>query len=979
MITPYHAKYFAYELTKRCASDNLEKLSSTLSNAQVDLNPHQIEAALFAFRSPLSKGAILADEVGLGKTIEAALVLSQKWAERKRKILLIVPSSLRKQWNAELQEKFFLPSIILETKSFNQYVKDGNLNPFDQEDVIVISSYHFARTKSSYIKQTKWDLVVIDEAHHLRNVYKTSNKIAREIKSALSEVPKVLLTATPLQNSLLELFGLVSVIDDHLFGDLKSFKAKYARVSREQDIYESEVGLVEPRQEMFTDLRNRLKPVCTRTLRRQVLEYIKYTKRIPLTQDYVPTPKEIELYNGMSEYLQRPRLFALPSSQRQLITLILRKLLASSSFAIASTLNSLVYKLKKLIEDAEKQIVAEETGIQGIEENYENYEELSDEWSDNEEEAEDSKDKKIVYTREDITLMKQEKADLEKFRDLAKKIWTNSKGEALLIAIKKGFEMTAELGAQKKAIIFTESTITQEYLLRLLSENGYKEKIVFFNGSNNDAKSKEIYQKWIAKHKDSDKITGSKTADLRAALVEYFKTEAEIMIATEAGAEGVNLQFCSLIVNYDLPWNPQRIEQRIGRCHRYGQKHDVVVINFVNRKNAADQRVYELLDQKFNLFKGVFGASDEVLGNIESGVDFEKRIAAIYQTCRSEGEINAAFDSLQEEMDENIKHSLRDTRQKLLENFDAEVHEKLKVNIRESQAYLDIYERWLWETARYYLNDDADFSDHEYSFMLKKNPFPTENIDAGPYRIGKNIEDAHIFRPGHPLAQKILNEVKKKQLDVSEVVFNYSKHPTIISVLKPLVGKSGVMKVSNYTVEALEAEDHVIVAALDQKGEPITDDVAKKLFSLVSASGTTESNISDSEIKKLDGLEQETINLITSRSAERNSEFFDNEVDKLDKWADDMKTALELDLKKLDIDIKTAKTLAKKNVNLDEKLKAQRSIKDMEKKRNEMRKKLYEAQDDVDTRKEQLIARVEAQLKQRTSLTPLFTISWKVM
>ena len=979
MITPYHAKYFAYELTKRCASDSLEKLSSTLSNAQVDLNPHQIEAALFAFRSPLSKGAILADEVGLGKTIEAALVISQKWAERKRKILLIVPSSLRKQWNAELQEKFFLPSIILETKSFNQYIKDGNLNPFDQEDVIVIGSYHFARTKSPYIKQTKWDLVVIDEAHHLRNVYKTSNKIAREIKSALSEVPKVLLTATPLQNSLLELFGLVSVIDDHLFGDLKSFKAKYARVSREQDIYESEVGLVEPRQEMFTDLRNRLKPVCTRTLRRQVLEYIKYTKRIPLTQDYVPTSQEIELYNGMSEYLQRPRLFALPFSQRQLITLILRKLLASSSFAIASTLNSLVYKLKKLIEDAEQQIVVQETGIQGIEENYENYEELSDEWSDNEEETEDSKGTKVVYTREDITLMKQEKADLEKFRDLAKKIWTNSKGEALLIAIKKGFEMTAELGAQKKALIFTESTITQEYLLRLLSENGYKEKIVLFNGSNNDAKSKEIYQKWLTKHKDSDKITGSKTADLRAALIEYFKTEAEIMIATEAGAEGVNLQFCSLIVNYDLPWNPQRIEQRIGRCHRYGQKHDVVVINFVNRKNAADQRVYELLDQKFNLFKGVFGASDEVLGSIESGVDFEKRIAAIYQTCRSEGEINTAFDSLQEEMDESIKHSLRDTRQKLLENFDAEVHEKLKVNIRESQAYLDIYERWLWETARYYLGDDADFSDHEYSFMLKRNPFPSENIDAGPYKIGKNIEDAHIFRPGHPLAQKILNEVKKKPLDVSEVVFYYSKHQTIISVLKPLVGKSGVMKASNYTVEALEAEDHVIVAALDQKGEPIADDVAKKLFSLVAESGAIEATVYDNDIKKLEGLEQETINLITSRSAERNSEFFDNEVDKLDKWADDMKTALELDLKKLDIDIKTAKTLAKKNVNLDEKLKAQRSIKDMEKKRNEMRKKLYEAQDDVDTRKEQLIARVEAQLKQRTSLAPLFTIRWKVM
>jgi len=129
-------------------------------------------------------------------------------------------------------------------------------------------------------------------------------------------------------------------------------------------------------------------------------------------------------------------------------------------------------------------------------------------------------------------------------------------------------------------------------------------------------------------------------------LVEYFRDEAVIMIATEAGAEGINLQFCSLVVNYDLPWNPQRIEQRIGRCHRYGQRHDVVVVNFLNRKNAADQRVYQLLSEKFKLFEGVFGASDEVLGNIESGVDFEKRIAQIYQQCRTEDEIQSAFDAL---------------------------------------------------------------------------------------------------------------------------------------------------------------------------------------------------------------------------------------------------------------------------------------------------------------------------------------------
>src|SRR5215469_8667507 len=166
-LTVYHAKYFAHELTKRSGSDSLEKFATALADAQVDLNPHQIEAALFAFRSPLSKGAILADEVGLGKTIEAGILLAEKWAERKRRLLVIVPSNLRKQWSQELADKFFLPSAILENRTFNEEIKRGNLNPFQQE-AIIICSYQFARTKEPYVQQTQWDLVVIDEAHRLR-------------------------------------------------------------------------------------------------------------------------------------------------------------------------------------------------------------------------------------------------------------------------------------------------------------------------------------------------------------------------------------------------------------------------------------------------------------------------------------------------------------------------------------------------------------------------------------------------------------------------------------------------------------------------------------------------------------------------------------------------------------------------------------------------------------------------------------------
>jgi hypothetical protein len=403
----------------------------------------------------------------------------------------------------------------------------------------------------------------------------------------------------------------------------------------------------------------------------------------------------------------------------------------------------------------------------------------------------------------------------------------------------------------------------------------------------------------------------------------------------------------------------------------------VVVINFVNRTNAADQRVYELLDQKFNLFKGVFGASDEVLGSIESGVDFEKRIARIYQSCRTTEEINMAFDKLQAEMEEPIKKSLLDTRQTLLENFDAEVHEKLKINKRESQAYLDTYERWLWEITRHYLGDNAEFSEHEYSFTLKNNPFPKENIDEGPYKIGKNVEDAHVYRPAHSLAQKIFHEVKNKKVVESEVVFDYSNNQTIISVLAPLVGKRGVLNVSLLSVEAFEAEDILIVSALDDNNESIEPEIAKKFFNL--SAKIDKATVTPDEKEKLELAEAEFVKGTLGRIAERNSEFFDDEIEKLDKWADDRKKALEIELRNLDIEIKTAKTNAKKVVFLVEKLKVQREIKEMEKKRNEMRRELYNAQDEVDLRKEELIGRVEAQLNQKSSLTPLFIVRWKII
>src|SRR5688572_16901394 len=426
MITDYHAKYYAYELTKRSPSDSLEKLTGAVASAQVDLNPHQVDAALFAFHSPLSKGALLADEVGLGKTIEAGLVISQRWAERKKRILIITPSNLRKQWQQEMSEKFFLPCTILETRNYNQMIKLAHFRPFEIEDSIVICSYQFARNKASDVASTPWDLVVIDEAHRLRNVYKPSNIIANTLKGALGHTHKLLLTATPLQNSLLELFGLVGFIDEHTFGDLQSFREQFLNWNQE---------------EVFDALKARLKPVCHRTLRRQLNAYVPYTNRFAIVEEFVPEESEDKLYSLVSDYLQRPNLQALPPGQRTLMTLVLRKLLASSTFAIAGALNTISERLKEKLQNQPAQQSLEEE----LEQDYEALDETAEEWSDDEPVE--------VLSEADRATLAAEVAELDRFAELATSIDHNAKGKALLKALRVAFAKARELGAAEKAII----------------------------------------------------------------------------------------------------------------------------------------------------------------------------------------------------------------------------------------------------------------------------------------------------------------------------------------------------------------------------------------------------------------------------------------------------------------------------------------------------------------------------------------------
>jgi ERCC4-related helicase len=949
LTTEYHAKLFAHELTRQRSVADSEKLAGALLDAQVDLNPHQVEAALFAFKSPLSKGAILADEVGLGKTIEAGLVLAQRWTEGKRRILVVTPANLRKQWSQELAEKFYLPSTILESGNYNKMKKDGARRPFEQK-TLVICSFQFAARNADELMVIPWDLVVIDEAHRLRNVYRPDNRIGKALKGALANSPKVLLTATPLQNSLMELYGLVSLVDDYAFGDAKSFRAQYARLANDSQ---------------FDELKDRLKPVCHRTLRRQVLEYIRYTNRIPITQEFVPTVQEQSLYDMVSDYLRRPSLQALPSSQRSLMTLIMRKLLASSTFAIAGALDSLARKLsRQLNQDKNLREKLEEE----ISEDYEEFEQTADEWEEDETEPE-------LLTEGDIANIEHEIADLQGFRDLAVSISENAKGQALLSALRAGFAKALALGGAEKTIIFTESRRTQEYLVRLLSVSGYEGKLVLFNGSNSDAQSKEIYNAWVERHKGTDRVSGSRTADIRAALVDYFRERASIMIATEAAAEGINLQFCSMVVNYDLPWNPQRIEQRIGRCHRYGQRYDVVVVNFLNKNNAADQRVYELLAEKFKLFSGVFGASDEVLGAIESGVEFEKRIVSIYQNCRSTEEIETEFERLRTEMDAHINATMEDTRRKLLENFDAEVHDRLRINMTQSKEYLDRYARMLWAVTKHELGKQAKFDDDYLTFVLSVCPVGID-VPIGSYFLSKLGIDGHRYRLGHPLAQHLIEAARGRKLDRGALVFDYSAWPQKAVAIEPLVGKAGTLVAHKLSIRGSDDQDHIILAAMTDDGTTIDPAAAKRLFELPVRKGATiEVHLPDA-IKVTVKTQRKSI---LDEMATRQSKWFDDEIDKLDNWAEDKRAGLKADLKELDEEIKALKKEVRQSGNLPDKLVVQRKARVMETKREEAWRAYDAAAKDIEVQKDGFLDQVEERLGQVVADEELFAVRFQVL
>ena len=940
MITKYHAKYYATVLSNQAIGGQIDSLSQSLLNAAVDINPHQIEAALFAFQSPLSKGVIFADEVGLGKTIEAGLVLCQYWAVGKRKIIVICPASIRKQWGYELTEKFGIENEVLDARNYRDYERRG-LDPLDQKKV-VICSYNFAARKKDEIKRHGFDFAIIDEAHKLRNVYKKKAKTAQAIKEALSDVKKLLLTATSFQNSLMELFGLTSVVDDNIFGDARSFRAEY--------VYD----------ENLSDLRQRLLPYYQRTLRRDVKEYINYTNRLPITQQFDATDLESKLYEDVSEFLRREDIYSVPKRQRMLTTMIIRKILASSTYALIGTLRTVKDRLEQMLNnEAVRQLTLADYMDEDEAELYE----------------EDDDDENLLEDEKiDLDKLREEIHTIEGFIETALKIQYDSKSEALLQALDQSFQMLPKTGAKQKALIFTESTRTQQYLKDYLNQHGYAGKIVTFNGSNNDPDSNAIYDAWLSENAYNGKASGIKAADKRVALVEHFRDEAEIMIATEAAAEGLNLQFCSLVVNYDLPWNPQRIEQRIGRCHRYGQKCDVVVVNFVNRRNYADVRVYNLLLDKFHLFDDVFGASDDVLGQADA-IDFEKRIWEIYQECRTEAEINAAFEKLQQDLQDQINEKMKDVREQVLEHFDIGVQERLKLAKSETGAFLNRYEHIFWELTKYILGRDAEFDDETHAFYLLR---PIAGCRTGKYELLSCVTDGIPYRLSHPLAQYVLQTALSLQTEDGAVTFRENDLALKVTLPDYLKNQSGYLVLSHLAVSAFDDEQYCLFTAFTKEGRFLTQEDCEKLF-LCGGAETVLREISPEVRRKLGVNSVQHTKSKLQQIDSRNLEYFRDEEERIFRWEKDLIESIERELDIVKRAIREQERLSRSAANMEEKLAITKKIDELERQKRKKRNELADREDEVSAQRRRMIEELDRRKVQKTATDDIFVIAWNVV
>lgn len=931
----FSAKYCVNALELKKAGSDVERLGTTLFNSKITLTPHQIQAALFAFKSPIHKGVILADEVGLGKTIEAGIVIAQTWFEKRGKVLIVAPAALMKQWQSELLEKFGLESLIVDRKLYNSKLRQGYANPIKNIDGnILIFSYQMCSALMEDIKACRFELAIIDEAHKLRNVHNEKSVTANNIKYALSRFKKVLLTATPIQNNLMDLYGMCSLIDEDIFGDKSVFRYNY----------------IKNYDENADELEYRLKSVLHRTLRNQVQPYIQFTNRLPKTFSFELTDTEKQVYERIRFLLNNSDedSYLIPPAQRHLLVLILCKLMGSSMHSIVYTLEKMRARLISLRDGNKSEDV------------------IYDEFDIDDEELEDEILAPEKESEIDIQKINAEIDNLSEIISMAGSVQDESKYSALLDALDYSFNHLKELGAEEKVLIFTESRRTQDYLYKELSDSGY-EGILLYNGSNTSEESKVIYDEWMNKHPDAQKV--SKAINMRAAILEKFKESGKILIATEAGAEGLNLQFCSLVINYDLPWNPQRVEQRIGRCHRFGQKFDVVVINFISKSNVVEQRIYELLNNKFRLFEEILGSSDSVLGSLEDGKDIEKAIVEIYSNCRTSEEINKAFDELQEQYKDDISESMKKTREELLDNFEEDIQQYFTDVMNATQISITNIERLLWHLLKALWIKDITLLD-DFAFRRGRVEYCLASRNKSELREDFNLTST--------LGRQLVEQAEQISINEGHVDFDITNYPFKLTKISELKGKSGYIVLKKIRIESFENEEYLVFNGILDDGTRVPSDVCELLFRL----DTVEYDkiVENAElIKTLNADAEVNAQSILNESQMRNNQYLAEEVEKINAWADDKIQSVQLEVENMRMQRKDLQQQSDIASNMQEKEKIEEEIVRLSKKIKQSWMSLAMAEEEVEEERKNMIAAIKKENEKQSYIDTVFTISFQII
>ena len=915
---PIQRRLLAEELTRLRRADEQLRYAASQRRGRIDPNPHQIDAVVFALRRIPEGGCILADEVGLGKTIEAGLVIAQLLAEGKRRVLLIVPKPLLGQWQNQLFDLFAIEA------------REGRADPtaLAGPGVFVIGRELAGGDKGSSLLRTAepFDLCVIDEAHELfAGIYKRFDRqgdydedsdearMAHRVRSVLRarRTPVLLLTATPIQNSLTELWGLVQYVEPtgSLLGKLPTFRELFC---------DGDDRKLVPGQ--AHELKRRIGTVVQRTLRRQAQEFLDkpFVDRRARLFEYAMSDEERQLYEDVTAYLLEPELCAFRGNHRRLLLIGFHRRMASSLPALASSLENVAARLRDQLQRAKEAPPQDQTVFAFAAD-------LEDE--DLAEEAENPEASSGAAAP--LPDRRRIQAELERVEGFIRRIEAlpgDSKARCLLEAVRVVLDRETIGEGSGKVVVFTEAITTQDYLARLLVEKGglRPEDVTVFRGQNEGPRTQEALERWEAEKGQAlpPHARPSKNVAVRLALVHEFETRSRVFISTEAGAKGLNLQFCETLINYDLPWNPQRIEQRIGRCHRYGQTRGVTVINFLARENETQRLTFEILSQKLDLFGQVLDASDAVLHRPDTdapetlvtalGGEFATSLRRIYERARSVKEIEAELRALRESVGERRKtfqDALTRAAGAIETRFDDEVKRVFRRYQEQLPAGLAELDRHLDRLATGYLEALGVATTREgRALRLSADPRLPEGLRGG-LLVGSEADPLHL---SHPLVQAAVAEARAATGGLQRVLLRPSPQSPFPPVLQPLRGRLGRLAVVKVAYSGFEPVERLLSAAwLEGEAAPASPEVTAALLALEPHDAPPFDRPLPVSPEDLQDALDEALFADQARTTSADQERFERTLAQIERYVEDQELVVRRE--RAELDAKIAATTAKRD------------------------------------------------------------------